>query len=46
LFYVLCTVAASEPFVQPARKRRVARSKPPEETLTSPEALHQPATNF
>jgi O-antigen ligase len=46
LFYVLCTIAAAEPFVQPARKRRVTRSKPPEEVLTSREALQQPATNF
>jgi|HubBroStandDraft_6_1064221.scaffolds.fasta_scaffold00065_31 O-antigen ligase len=46
LFYVLCTIAASAPFVQPARKRRVARSKPPEEILASPEPLQQPATNF
>ncbi len=46
LFYVLCTIAASEPFVKPARKRRVVRSEPPEEVLTSQEPLHQPATNF
>jgi O-antigen ligase len=46
LFYVLCTIAASEPFAQPARKRRVARSKPPEEIPAAPEALQQPATNF
>ncbi len=46
LFYVLCTVAASEPFVQPTRKRRVARSKPPEEILPAPQDLQQPATNF
>jgi O-antigen ligase len=46
LFYVLCTIAAAEPFAQPARKRRVARSKPPEEIQPSPEALQQPATNF
>ena len=46
LFYVLCTIAASEPFAQPARKRRMARSKPPEEILASQEALQQPATNF
>jgi O-antigen ligase len=46
LFYVLCTIAASEPFVQPARKRRVMRSQPPEELPASPESLHQPATNF
>jgi O-antigen ligase len=45
LFYVLCTIAASEPFAQPARRRRVLRSKPAE-VLASPEALHQPATNF
>jgi O-antigen ligase len=45
LFYVLCTIAAAEPFAQPARKRRVARSKPAE-VLASPEPLHQPATNF
>ena len=46
LFYVLCTVAASEPFAQPARKRRVVRSKPPEEIPAPPESFHQPATNF
>jgi O-antigen ligase len=46
LFYVLCTVAASEPFAQPARKRRVARSKPPEELLASTQDLQRPATNF
>jgi len=46
LFYVLCTIAASEPFAQPARKRRVARSTPPEDVPASSEALHQPATNF
>jgi O-antigen ligase len=44
LFYVLCTIAASEPFVKPARKRRSVRSKPPEEVPQEP--LHQPATNF
>lgn len=46
LFYVLCTIAASEPFAQAARKRRVARSKPPEEVLAAPQDLQQPATNF
>jgi len=46
LFYVLCTIAASEPFAQPARKRRAARTKPPEEFPASPQAFHQPATNF
>jgi O-antigen ligase len=44
LFYVLCTIAASEPFAKPARKRRVARSKPPEEVPQ--ESLPQSATNF
>ena len=46
LFYVLCTIAAADPFAQPARKRRVARSKPPEEVLAPPQDLQQPATNF
>jgi O-antigen ligase len=46
LFYVLCTVAASDPFAQPARKRRAVRSKPPEEVLTPEQALPQSATNF
>jgi hypothetical protein len=47
LFYVLCTVAAAEPFAQPAGKRRVVRSTPPEEVAaSSQEAFHQPATNF
>jgi O-antigen ligase len=44
LFYVLCTIAASEPFVKPARKRRAVRSKPPQEVPQ--ESVHQPATNF
>ncbi len=46
LFYVLCTIAASEPFAQAARKRRAVRSKPREEALGSPAPLQQPATNF
>jgi O-antigen ligase len=46
LFYVLCTVAASEPFAQPARKRHAVRSKPPEENRTPDHALPQSATNF
>jgi O-antigen ligase len=46
LFYVLCTIAASEPFAQPARKRRAIRTKPAEEVPPSQEHLHQPATNF
>jgi hypothetical protein len=46
LFYVMCTVAAAEPFVQPARKRRAVRSTPAEESLPAPESFQQPATNF
>jgi O-antigen ligase len=48
LFYVLCTVAASEPFATPVRKRRAVRSKASEEeALPPPESLQQqPATNF
>jgi O-antigen ligase len=44
LFYVLCTIAASEPFAKPARKRRAVRSKPAEQVPQ--ESLQQPATNF
>ncbi len=47
LFYVFCTIAAAEPFAQPARKRRAVRSKPAEQVPeAAPEALRQPATNF
>jgi O-antigen ligase len=47
LFYVFCTIAAAEPFAQPARKRRAVRSKPAEDIPdTAQEALQQPATNF
>src|SRR5208283_2057731 len=46
LFYVLCTIAAADPFAQPARKRRAVRSKAPEEALDSQPALPQSATNF
>jgi len=46
LFYVLCTIAASEPFVQPMRKRRTVRSMPSVEVVTPQEALEQSATNF
>jgi len=46
LFYVLASVAAAEPFAQPARKRRAMRTKPPEEILPAQESLQQPATNF
>jgi hypothetical protein len=45
LFYVLCSVAASEPFAKPARKRRVMR-KPPDGATDERESLQQPATNF
>lgn len=46
LFYVLCTIAAAEPFVKPARKKRSVRSKPAEEALEPRERLPQSATNF
>jgi len=46
LFYVMCTIAASEPLAQPARKRRVVRSNSPEEVAPPREPLQQPATNF
>jgi O-antigen ligase len=45
LFYVMCTIAASEPFVQPARKRRAVRTIPPEEMMTAQEPLPQSAGN-
>ena len=44
LFYVLCTVAASEPFVEPMRKRRVIRSTTPTEVTGPEEALPLAAT--
>jgi O-antigen ligase len=46
LFFVLCTVAAAEPFAQPARKKRAVRRKPSEDMLATQELLQQPATNF
>ncbi|HZW93820.1 MAG TPA: O-antigen ligase family protein [Candidatus Eremiobacteraceae bacterium] len=46
LFYVLCTIAASEPFVQPMRKRRTVSSIPSAEVVRPQEALEQSATNF
>lgn len=46
LFYVFCTMAAAEQFVQPARKKRAVRSKPPEDVMASEEPVRQPATNF
>jgi O-antigen ligase len=45
LFYVLCTVAASEPFAQTARKRKAVKVKPAED-IPSAEILQQPATSF
>ncbi len=45
LFYVLCTVASSEPFAQPARKRKAVKPQAPTE-IPSSELLQQPATNF
>jgi O-antigen ligase len=46
LFYVWCTIAASAPFAQPARKRRVVRAKPAEDVLPAARSIEQPATNF
>jgi len=51
LFYVLCTVAASEPFAKPARKRRTIRKpaeakREEEDLMHSRESQQQPATNF
>jgi O-antigen ligase len=47
LFYVLCTIGAGKPFMQPARKRRTVRSKAPEEMIPSQEPVpQQTATNF
>ncbi|HEY1659122.1 MAG TPA: O-antigen ligase family protein [Candidatus Sulfotelmatobacter sp.] len=46
LFYVMGTVAASEPFAKPARKRRPIRTEPPEQVFDPHEGLHQSATNF
>lgn len=46
LFYVLCTIAASEPFVRPVRKRHVVTAKPADEMVESAELLEHPATNF
>jgi hypothetical protein len=46
LFYVMCTMAASEPFAKPARKRRAVRAKPAEEPFVPQEQFQQPATNF
>ncbi|MGA7905909.1 MAG: O-antigen ligase family protein [Candidatus Sulfotelmatobacter sp.] len=45
LFYVLCTVAASEPFAQPARKRKAVKA-PEADEMAAAEMLQKPATNF
>ncbi len=44
LFYVLCTIAAADPFAQ-AKKRKPVRTPAPD-VLPSQEELQQPATNF
>jgi len=46
LFFVMCTVAASERLTQPVRKRRVKPTEPAAEELTSQETFPQSATNF
>jgi O-antigen ligase len=47
LFYAMCSIAASEPFAKPVRKRRAVRSKPPEGVMSEGrESLQQSATNF
>ena len=46
LFYVLCTVAASQPFTEPQRKRRPVRAKAVDQVPAPDEAIHLPATNF
>jgi hypothetical protein len=46
LFYVLCTIAASEPFAKPARKRHKVLKDPVEELPAQQEFLQQSATNF
>jgi O-antigen ligase len=46
LFYVVCTVAATEPFAKPARRRHPVRNKPQEKMLEAPESIQQSATNF
>jgi hypothetical protein len=45
-FYVVCTVAATEPFAKPARRRHPVRNKPQEKMLEAPESIQQSATNF
>jgi O-antigen ligase len=47
LFYVMCTVAAAEPFAKPARRRHRERGKPQEGIPDAQhQSLQQTATNF
>jgi len=42
LFYVMCTIAAAEPFAAPARKRRAIRTKPTADVFDSQAVIQQP----
>jgi hypothetical protein len=46
LFYVMCTVAAAEPFAKPARRRHTVRSKVQEEMPGAGESMQRSAGNF
>jgi O-antigen ligase len=46
LFYVMATVAGSEPFAKPAHKRRRARKQPAEEIIRTSENLQPSGANF
>jgi len=46
LFYLLCTIAASEPFVRPMRKRHIVPNKSAGEPAENSALIEQPATNF
>jgi hypothetical protein len=46
LFFVLCTIAASDPFAKPLRKRRAVPVKPAQSLPDSPQSMHPTATNF
>lgn len=46
LFYVMCTVAAAEPFAKPARRRHTVRSKVQEEMPGAGESVQRSAGNF
>jgi hypothetical protein len=46
LFFVLCTAAAAEPFVKPARKRRSVSTQRVEEIANSEADLQPSASNF